>query len=446
MRSLVAAAVLSAAVLPLPQPVHAQVETRPAAVPTPLETRAATLPALLREGADVMTAFTPAFLAAVPPAQINQIFASLRLANGAPMRVERLGRAASPGSGTVVVAYERALVTFDITVDGGGLIAGLRITDVATAGDTMEQLVAEIAALPGDASWGIYRLGSDGRPNLSHGRRMAEHRAIGSSFKLAILGALDAEVAARRMRWSDVVRLDRQSVPSSAILGWPQGAPMTLHSLATLMISVSDNRATDILLHHLGRERVERFARTHGGLSGPNAYPLLSTLEGAVLKNPAIGAARNDWLAGTEAGRRAILARHASTWSPADVDYAIFAAGPADIETIEWFASPDSIAQLLGWFASSASDDARAILAVNSGLPPSATAGWDYVGFKGGSEPGVVALNYLLRAPDGTAYAVAMAWNNARAPVDESRFAALAARAVALMRPVAEPATPRPAP
>ena len=38
---------------------------------------------------------------------------------------------------------------------------------------------------------------------------------------------------------------------------WPPGAAVTVETLATLMISVSDNTATDTLIRLVGRERVE---------------------------------------------------------------------------------------------------------------------------------------------------------------------------------------------
>ena len=394
--------------------------------------RAQTLPSILAEGGAIEDAFSADFLAAIPVDQVRSLFASLRVQYGAPQQVQSVSPSGSAGSGTVAVAFERATITLAMAVDANGRIAGLRITDVAIMGDTIERLTTDLAALPGTVGWGLYRLDADGAPRRVHGTNGEAHLAIGSSFKLAILGALDAEIAAGRLKWDDVIAIDRQSVPSSAILSWPAGAPMTLHSLATLMISVSDNRATDILLHHVGRDRVERFVRNHGGLSGANMFPILSTLEATVLKNPALGEARSRWLGGDEAERRRVLAQFASGWTTANVDYGAFAAGPADIERIEWFGSADAMARLMGWFAVSASAEARAIMAVNPGIPAAGAASWAYIGYKGGSEPGVMAMHFLMRARSGQSYALAIAWNNPAGAVDEARLAALATRAVAL--------------
>lgn len=387
---------------------------------------------LISGTAELAPMFAPAFLTAIPPAQLRQLFAGMRSQYGAPQRVVSL-IASTPSRGRAIIALERADVTIDIAVDADGRIIELLIVDAATRGDTLALLAADVAALPGQVGWGLYRLPADGAaPLLIAGNRTGEAHAIGSAFKLAVLGALDAEIAAGRMRWEDVIRLDRRSVPSGITQDWPQGAPMTLHSAAVLMISISDNSATDLLVRHIGRERVEAFARAHGGLSGPNAFPLLTTIEATVLKNPLLGAARTEWLAGDEAQRRSVLTRHADLFVPANVNYDAFAV-PADIGQIEWFASPDSLATLLSWYARQSSETARAILAVNPGLSQGGARRWAYAGYKGGSEPGVIAMQLLLRNAAGENFAISFAWNNSAAPVDDARLVSFVERAATLL-------------
>ena len=57
-----------------------------------------------------------------------------------------------------------------------------------------------------------------------------------------------------------------------------------------------------------------------------------------------------------------------------------------------------------------------------------------YVGFKGGSEPGVINLTWLVRSRAGAWHAVTGSWNDPQAPVDEARFAALMQRSLQLVR------------
>lgn len=429
-------AVLTALALPLTVQAQQHREPSPPATPAPEDALAAMvsrLPALMADGAALDAAFSPEFFAAVPRDRLATVFAALRAQHGAPQSIGVLRRGPGANGGTVTVQFERADVTVNLAVDASGRIAGLRITDVVTRGDSIERLTAELAGLPGGVGWGLYRLRDGAEPQQIAGGRDTEHLAIGSSFKLAVLAALDEEITAGRMRWSDTITLNRRSVPSGILQDWPEGTPLTLQSAAQLMIAISDNTATDLLIRHIGRERIEAFARRHGGLSGTMAFPLLTTIEATVLKNPALGPARTAWLSGTEQQRRGVLIRHADLFVPANVDYSAFAR-PADIDRIEWFASADSMAALLSWYAYRASDTARAIIAVNPGIPAGNASQWAYAGFKGGSEPGVMAMNLLLRDPAGGTFAIVMAWNNANASVEESRLAALAARAAALLR------------
>ena len=83
----------------------------------------------------------------------------------------------------------------------------------------------------------------------------------------------------------------------------------------------------------------------------------------------------------------------------------------------------------MDWLRRNADETARAILAINPGLPPQTRGAVAYAGFKGGSEPGVANLTYLVRTRAGAWYAVSVGWNNPAAPVDENRLAGLDARA-----------------
>ncbi len=383
--------------------------------------------------------FSAAFVAAVPPAQIAQLISALTEQHG-ELQTAALASVASSESGVATLRFARATATVSVAVDTEGRVNFMRIDRIEVTGDSFQALATAIDALPGTTGWGIYRLNAGAAPALLAGAGNGAPNAIGSSFKLVILAALDEEIAAGRMAWADVIPIDRRSVPSGMMQDWPVGAPVTLHSAASLMISISDNTATDLLLRHIGRERVEATARRLGGLSGPNAFPLLSTIEGTVLKNTTIGDARTRWLAGDEAARRRVLADFAALFTPENVSYGAFAGRTADIDRIEWFASADSIAALLGWFRHSASDTARAIMAINPGI--AGTQGrWQYVGYKGGSEPGVMALNLLLTRADGRSYAIAMAWNDAEGRTEEASLTALVMRAVTLLE-AGEPGTP----
>jgi beta-lactamase class A len=397
----------------------------------PLQARADAVVALLRGQGDPAEMFTPEFLAQVPAAQMRTISRQLVSQYGAVQGLERL-ESLSPESGVMHVTLERATLHIQIAVEPQppNRIAGLLVTGADVRGDSLSAILGEIRALPGEKSVSVARLGA-GPPELLASLEPDRPLAIGSAFKLFILAELSRQIAAGQRRWSDVVALDRRSIPSGTLQTWPRGAPVTLHTLAALMISVSDNTAADMLLHTLGRDNVERMTATIGVADPARNRPFLSTLEMAAVKTAA-APALNLWRQADEAGRRRLLADYAGA-DASRIDIARFLGNPLNLD-VEWFASASDMVRTMDWLRRNGDDGARAILAINPGLGPQARDGLDYVGYKGGSEPGVLNLTWLVRSRAGTWHVIAGSWNNPAAPLEEQRFIGLLARAVQLVR------------
>ncbi len=74
----------------------------------------------------------------------------------------------------------------------------------------------------------------------------------------------------------------------------------------------------------------------------------------------------------------------------------------------------------------------RGVLSINPGLAVSKEA-FPYVGYKGGSETGVLNLTFLLRAKDGTWYAASAGWNDPLQAVEESKLIGLMQRVLYLL-------------
>lgn len=412
-------------------PALAQGQAQGQAPSAELRARAEQVVALLRGEGEVGAMFAPAFLAQVPEAQIRTIARQLASQYGAAQRLEGIAPR-SANAGTIDVAYERATLHLSISLEAQPphLIAGLLVTGADVRGDSLAAVIAEIEALPGQASIAVARLG-DNAATPSASTRPERALAIGSAYKLWILAELSRQIGAGERRWSDVVTLDRRSIPSGVLQAWPRGAPITLHTLAAQMISISDNTATDVLLHLLGREKVERMMATIGISAAARNRPLLSTLELAAIKTaPAPALAL--WRQAGEAGRRALLASAYARADAARIDPMLFAGGPRNLD-VEWYATATDMVRTMDWLRRNGDDTARAILAINSGMGPAQT-GFAYVGFKGGSEPGVLNLTWLLRNRAGAWHAVSASWNNPAAPLDEARFIGLVGRALQLLR------------
>jgi beta-lactamase class A len=427
-------ALAALALLAVAVPTDAQ-PPAPAAQPSSaaLASAAEALVRLLRGETPPEALFTPAFLAQVPAAQVTAISAQLRAQNGAVRGLGRL-EASSPNEGVAFVDYERATVRFNFGIDPSPphLVRQLLLAGMETRGDTIERLAADIRALPGQSAFAIARLG-DGDPALLGANEADRPLAIGSTFKLFILAELSRQVRAGERRWSDVVRLDRRSLPSGILQDWPLGAPVTLYTLAGLMISRSDNTATDALLSVVGRDNVERLLPTLGVRAAERNRPFLSTLELFALKAMPEADFRA-WAAADEAGRRRILAQRFAGSGPEGIDFSRIGAEPRRIDSLEWFASASDLVRTMDWLRRNGDAEAQAILAIAPGVPAATAAELGYVGYKGGSEPGVINMTFLVRNRGGTWHAVSGSWNDPAAPVDEARFAALMLRAVQLVR------------
>jgi hypothetical protein len=207
---------------------------------------------------------------------------------------------------------------------------------------------------------------------------------------------------------------------------------VTLHSLAGLMISRSDNSATDTLLALVGREKVEALLPALGVRGPERNRPFLSTREMFALKlgEPALLA---DWLRADETGRRKLIARLEAVKAKS-LDPTRLGGSPMQIDKVEWFASPADLLRTLDWIRRAGDETALALLGINPGLARDQAGGFDYVGFKGGSEPGVLNLSYLVRRRDGKWMALSGTWNNPAAPLEDTRFVALMQRLAMLMK------------
>jgi len=409
----------------------------PAFAESPIEQRAATVVALLRDAKADPADFAPSFLAQVPITQVEGVARQLRDANGA---VVALGTVTAKGTAKAVITidYAQATVTARLAIEDTAphRLIGLLITGVTRKGDSLASVVADMRALPGRSALLVARLGA-GAPQPVAAWQTDAVLATGSVFKLFVLAELARATKAGERNWADVVPLGAPSLPSGVMQDWPRSTPVTLSTLATQMISISDNSATDTLIAALGRPKIDAMrasvgpsAGTSAGLS-PGSLPLLSTLDAFVLKMPAKAALRARWVAGGLAERRQVLNELEPT--VADVDAHEFAGPPLHIDTVEWPATMSEIVTILDTIRKSASREAFDILAVNPSLAPDQKARFGYGGYKGGSETGVIAMTWLLQTRAGEWYAVAGAWNNPAAPVDNAAFGALMARAVALV-------------
>jgi beta-lactamase class A len=220
--------------------------------------------------------------------------------------------------------------------------------------------------------------------------------------------------------------LGKRSFPSGITQDWPDNAPITVETLATLMISLSDNTATDTLMSLAGRERIEARVIASGHETPERMLPMLTTWEAFTLK-----AQPPERIAAYVAANRAERSALIDALKPAsDVTSN---SKPASIDSVEWFASANDIARVFDTLRRRKDPRVLAILGVAPHLPPDAAARFARIGYKGGSEPGVLNLSWLLQGKDGQWYVATASWNDPDKPVDQTKFELLAMRLIGLV-------------
>ncbi|WP_376099169.1 serine hydrolase [Roseomonas sp. CCTCC AB2023176] len=326
--------------------------------------------------------FAPAFLSAFPAGGVEAIVARLLRDHGPAGEIT--GDAAEP-----TVHLARAEVPVTIRLDPAGRIAGILFRSAVPRGGLEEQVLA-IAALPGRSAL-LVTTGEAVRAAHAPDAVLA----VGSAFKLALLRAVRDAVRAGRIAWDTVLHLDPalRSLPSGILQDWPDGAPVTVATLANLAISLSDNTATDALIHLVGRDALEALS--------PHDRPFPTTREFFALRDPGNAALLREWTAAGPEARLALLPRLAPLPLPKP---------PPDLivdADIGWFASAED---LLGHLRAVADLPAPCI---NPG--PVERGPWRRVAYKGGSLPGVLCLAALLTGQDGRQHGLVATWNDAEA-------------------------------
>lgn len=375
-----------------------------AEIPTPatLITPKAALERLFTSAQIQAEWFAPEFLAQVPVEQVRKIISELKNQLGNYQAVQKNDR-------DYLVVFSQGSVPTKIALNPKGQISGLLFQSPQAKVASLEDAIAQFKALPGKVSV-LVREGKTTKAALNPQTPLA----VGSAFKLAVLKALRSEINSGKRSWKDVVQLrsHSKSLPSGILQTWADGSYLTVQTLATLMISISDNTATDTLINLIGRQVIE--------LVSPRNRPFLTTRELFILKGKENQDLLKRYQTSNEAQRRAILKELTKKPLPNVSDFE--GVNPVALD-VEWFFTASELCGLMEQIAD------LPLMNINPGVANPSY--WQKVAFKGGSEPGVLNLTTWLQAKNGKNYCVVATWNNNNAPVEESRFRALYSSAVA---------------
>ena len=275
----------------------------------------------------------------------------------------------------------------------------------------------------------------------------AAARPLASMFKLFVLGALAHQIAAGRVSWNQELTVtDALKSPGSGSLqDVRSGTRVSVRQTAAMMIAISDNTAADMLIHLVGRSAVQAQDRQWSDHAALNV-PFLTAREGLLMKiYPALA---NQYLSLAPSRRAAFLASKVDPLPFSQAQAQTLPGSPTDIDTIEYFASPDDICRAFAGLQQLAAQPKLAplgpILSAGGGGIGLDPAQWPTVWFKGGSEPGVLTLGYLATNSKGQTFVVAAMLSDPAAALSPSALAWIAGNCPGRLR--AGPVTPARAP
>ncbi len=217
---------------------------------------------------------------------------------------------------------------------------------------------------------------------------------VASVFKLWVLDAAARQVRAGTLRWDTpvIIRDELRSDPSGEAYNIPTGTSVPLQRMLTLMISISDNTATDHVLDLVGRDAVSDVIRQLAPSGAARTLPLLSTADMARLKfvSPEVG--REYAGLGPEQRAAAVTGlphRVPLPWlSDPTAVQRIDISTPSLVDDIEWFAAPSDLCRTMTDLARLSGEaglhPVGQVLGTNPGMPPAQAQSWTTAWFKGG--------------------------------------------------------------
>jgi beta-lactamase family protein len=285
-----------------------------------------------------------------------------------------------------------------LAVDDSGLIIALGVLPYQPSPTSWSELDSRLKALAPRVSFTASVLEPNGECRQEHAVGTTEAQPLGSAFKLYVLGAVSDAVAAGRLDWDQElpIREKWKSLPSGRLQDEPAGTRLPLREYANLMISISDNTATDHLIHTVGRDAVLATMAKWGTDPAPNT-PLLTTRELFALKGFQYPTLARTYLSLPPAGRTAMLPaldavprKLITGWTE-----------PRNLDDIEYFATGTDMCAALSGLLNTADPAVDTAMSISDGGIALDRTEFPTVWYKGGSEPGLVALNHAAWTKTG---------------------------------------------
>jgi hypothetical protein len=291
--------------------------------PSPVTTQLNWLLGELQAGAtttaDEVTAhFDTAWLASINVAQTIAFIDSVRTSYPNARITDLIGHTPtrmvavidSPGS-----APPSGFFQFGTRYAGAGLIVQFGVSSFGGSVQfpvdttlTLDQAADKFVTLSTAPALLVGRVNANGTCTSIESRNAATLRATGSVFKMWVLGGTARAVADGTLSSSTPVPLVASEFAQGGTLNVePLNTPFPVRDLATLMMGISDNTATDLLHERVGRPLIDQVIGDYG-VADPNVLrPLLGISEQFHLFRSFDLATSNSYVNGTESFQQQFL-------------------------------------------------------------------------------------------------------------------------------------------
>ncbi|GAA2878393.1 hypothetical protein GCM10010517_40420 [Streptosporangium fragile] len=342
----------------------------------------------------------------------------------AGLRLEKLTKVTPTAlAGTGTISGEEFLI--QLGVDGAGKINLLGVMppeiEVPAPPKSWKELDARLRKTAPNVGFLVAEIGAGGQCKVVHAVGRDKVQPLGSIFKLYVLGAVAEKVRAGELSWDTKLEIkpEWRSAGEGGLNSRPDNSTTTVREAARLMISISDNTATDLLIRTVGREAVETTMRRWSGHDKLN-IPFLTTRELFLLKGVNHPEQARTYLGLDTAGKRAYLEETVAKQALEDIKPW---EKPREIGTLEWFGSPRDVCRAYAGLAKLDDKGVHGAMSVNDLSIGLDRKKWPKVWAKGGSELGVLDMSYFARSSKGKTYVVTVLTNDPAKAIDESKAA-----------------------
>ena len=284
-----------------------------------------------------------------------------------------------------------------------------------------EELDDRLDAIAPNGAFLAAQLTADDQCESVHAQASSDPIAVGSVFKLFVLQAIAEAADSGEISWDDSVEItdELKSLPTGELQDRPDGDEVSVAEAAQLMVSISDNTATDMLIDLVGRTAVEEQIIDLAADPQPS-LPLVDTRQLFDLKLNDYPDELKNYLALSDSDKAEYLDSFTGLGTPSEEDLESWSSQPRSVEELEWFFSPEDICTLYGALDQWDDEEVEQAMSVHDGGLELTSTDWNNVWFKGGSEPGVYALSHLGKHDSGDRYVVTIMANNPEEAFDET--------------------------